>query len=398
MRRVLLLILSVIIIVSGGFLVFAQLKGTKDNSETTDSIQQEEKIPVVLEPLKTRTFERRIEVQGNVEARNFANVSPRVGGTIENIYVDEGDYVTSGITRLFQIDSVKLQQAVKIRRQEVAVAQYALREKKANLEQVIADLEKAETDLERYNKLYEQNTVSIDDLEKKQTHYKSMLAMKKHAVSLVELQREQLEQAEIALQMAEKDLRDATIYAPFAGVVTQKLKEAGEMGAVGVAVLRIEDMSLIEISAYLPAQHYADIIMGTTGARVHVNGIDIGTRTITYKSPTIHPKLRTFEIKCRLRNPPEGVVPGALAEFDVVLEQRTSLGIPQSAVQQRKGSDVIFTIHNNTARMLTVQTGLETDGYIEVSGDELHEGMDIVVMGQFLLDDGSPVVVRKEDV
>jgi len=119
---------------------------------------------------------------------------------------------------------------------------------------------------------------------------------------------------------------------------------------------------------------------------------------VSYKSPTISPKLRTFEVKSILKKPPQGVVPGAIAQIEVVLESRKGLGVPAVAIQKRNDQSVIFVIKNDTAHMVSVKTGLENDGWIEIIDSELTEKTPVVSMGQYLVEDGTPVSVQKEQI
>jgi len=144
------------------------------------------RIPVVLTPVSLRQFEERLVVQGNVQAKTFATVAARIAGTIEQMYVDEGDYVQGRTTKLFEIDAMKLQKTVEIRRQELAVARYAILEKEANLERVKVDLHKAEIDFDRYQRLYADSAVSSDVVEQYESRYKQAQALHKHASTLVD--------------------------------------------------------------------------------------------------------------------------------------------------------------------------------------------------------------------
>ena len=220
--------------------------------------------------------------------------------------------------------------------------------------------------------------------------------MQKHGNTLVDLAGEQVKQAEAALAIAEKDLRDAVVYAPIDGKVSQRFQEPGEMSKIGNSIIRIDKTSEIEVSAYLPAQYYERIHQRETPLRLMVSGNDVGTHVITYKSPTINPSMRTFEIKCVLHNPPEGVVPGAIAEIEVLLQQHRGLGVPSAAIQQRNGSAVIFVSEANVAKMVAVKAGIETDGWVEILDNSLKEKAPVVTMGQTLIDDGTPVKTRSE--
>ena len=363
----------------------------RDGNESVQST-----VPVVLTPVARRRFEARVVIQGSIEAKSVATVSTRLPGTVEKILVDEGDAVTAGETRLFESDSVKVREALEISRQDLAVARCGLREKQANLERVQADFDKAELDLHRFERLHKDEAVSIDALEQQQSRYKQTRAVLKHANTLVDLGEEQVRQAEAAVVIAEKNLDDAVVYAPITGVVNMRFCEPGEMRGGGDPVVRIEDLSIVEASAFLPDHYYPQVRVGQTHARIAAYGIDAGEHVVTYKSPTIQPKLRTFEVKCTFSDPPEGVVPGAMAEIAVLLEQCEGLGVPKQAVLQRAGRPVVFVVENDRATMVAIETGLESDGWVQLTGAGVSEGVRVVTMGQYLLDDGDPVSVQEE--
>ncbi len=353
-------------------------------------------VPVVLTRAEQRDFEERLDVQGNLEGKNFALVPALIDGRIEAIYVDEGDYVEKGKTKLFQVDKVKVEKAVEISRQDLAMARSGLRESKANLDRVQADFEKAKLDYERFERLLEQDAVTQDAFEKQESRFKQTQAMLDYAKTAVDLAGERERQAQAALEIAKKNLSDSLIYAPLTGRVTLRLKEPGEMAGAGKPVLRIEDPSVLEASAFLPAQHYPRVHVDKTPLRIEVYGVQLDEQVITYKSPAIHPQLRTFEIKSVITDPKEGVVSGAMAQMTAILDRRTALGVPSKCVQFRDGRKVVFVLQNSKAHMVEVSTGLENDGWTEVDGEGLEPGTKVVSMGQFLLDEGTPVDVQRE--
>lgn len=368
---------------------------SKGDAGGNDALGQS-RVRVVLTPISKRTFERRAVVQGNLEAKNFADVSARVEGAIEAIFVNEHNDVVAGKTKLFQVDSLNLRRAVDVRRQDLAVAECSLREAQAGLEQVDAQLEKADLDLRRYERLHESNTVSSDAFEGVQSQHKQIEAARKHSVSLVDLQKELVRQAGTSLSIAEKNLSDSLAYAPIDGTVSKKYYEVGEMPEKGKPVIRIEDTSVIEVSAFLPAQFYADVHPGETMVSIQVGEKDVGDHAVSYVSPTVDPQLRTFEVKCTLTDPPEGVVPGAMADVSVVLERTEGLGVPSQAVQHRGDDDVVFIVESEAAHSVKVETGLQTDGYILLKDCSLSEGASVVTQGQNFLNDGSLVKALAE--
>jgi RND family efflux transporter MFP subunit len=352
-------------------------------------------VAVVLTPVERRRFEERLVVQGSVEARNSALVTPRQKAPIEAIFVREGAPVVAGKTELFQTDSLKLRKTFEIRRAELAVAKCALREKEASLERVQVQLEKAVLDERRHKRLFERQIESTDTYETYACQLREAQALVKHGKSLVDLAAAQEQQAVHAVASAEKDLKDTLVLAPISGRVSERFQEPGEMGEVGKPVLRIDDLSLVEVSAFLPAALYPRIAEGKTRFHVRTGALDLGERTVSYRSPTIDAKLRTFEVKCVVKDPPDGAAPGAMAVARVVLRRHEALGVPLPAVQARRGGKVVFVVKDGKARMVEVTTGLETDGWVAIQGDGLAEGTPVVTMGQFLLNDGTPVDVQK---
>lgn len=385
----LIVALAAVILALRGYVAFG---GSEDPQakETADV----RRVPVALTPAVERDFENRVLVQGNVEAKNFATVSALVGGMVKAVFVDEGDAVVAGETKLFLVDDVALRKAVDIARQDLAAARCGVREAEANFERSAADLHKAEIDAQRFERLQKDGAVSLDLLESQQSRYKQTAAGHKYAESIVDQSRERERQAEAALGIAEKNLKDSLIYAPISGYVTMRFREPGEMAGQGDPMIRIDDPSVIEVSAHLPSEVYARVVLDQTTVRVNVHGVSAGEPVVYYKTPVINPQLRTFEIKCMLQNPPEGVVPGAMADLQVLLARRKGVGVPAAALQLRAGKDTLFTVKDNTAQIVEVQKGIETDGWVELVNGSLPAGTPVVTMGQYFLNEGSPVTVQ----
>lgn len=364
--------------------------------DTEPSEVKEKRISVVLTSAKEMTFESRVVISGNVEAKNYALVSARMPGTLDAVYVDEGDCVEANKTKLFQTDSLKLAKEVTMAEQGLTVAEHSVREKEASLEQVLADKNQAKADLERYRELIRHNAVPKQLFEQQESRFKQAVAMVKHSEALIALEKTKLEQNRVSLTIAQKDLADALVIAPISGRVSHRYMEPGEMAAAGTPVIKIEELSVLEISVFLPVEYYARVEPGKTQMRIKVNGIDLGVRPVSYKSPTVNSKLRTFEVKGLVESASSGVAPGCLAEVVLVIDERRGVGVPAAAIGQRSGRSVVFLVEAEQARMVQVETGRGMDGWVEiVAGDVLAE-TPILTMGQHLVEDGTPVMVVKE--
>lgn len=376
-----------------GYLIPSLSAAQEDSSE-----KDEDRVSVVVTPCRMMTFEDRIETFGNVESKNYALVSARIPGVIDDIYVEEGDYVIAGKTKLFQTDKIKVNQAVEIARQAVAVAEFTHRARLATVARVEADFEKARIDYERFKRLYEEDkAVTKNALESQESRFKQIEASLEEVRASADLAERQMEQAKSNLIIASKDLEDSLVKAPITGYVSSRSREPGEIAGAGTPVLRIDDLSILEISAFLPDQYYSRILKDETEMRVSANEMDLGELTITYRSPTIDNELRNFEIKALLNKPPESVAPGAMAKINVVLDRHDAMGVPRDALLRRTSGRVIFLAQRGRARMVQVETGLEMDGWVEILSGDLREGDSVITMGQDQLNEGSLISILRED-
>jgi RND family efflux transporter MFP subunit len=391
-ERIIIIAMAIVIVALGGYL--AGYRKSDKNIPAQQPQIEEPKIAVAATPVTTRTFERTAVVQGNLESKNFALVSPRVGGTIEKFFVDEGNSVIANESKLFATDSVSLEQVVEIRKKLLDIANSTEKQAQANLEKTAADFNKAEIDYNRFKRLYEKKAVTADAFEKQESLYKQLIAAITSAKANIDLAQANIEKAKADLAIAEKDLADTIVYAPIAGKISQRFKEPGEMGRPGEPAVRIDDNTLIEVSAFLPAQYYPEITEGKTKMKVSVSGRDLGEHDIYYKSPTINPKLRTFEVKCLLDNKAQIIAPGAMAEISVVLETRKGLSVPTESILNRDNQFIVFVVSGDKAHKVGVQKGIENNGWTEVISSELNEQSMVVTMGQNMLDEGKAVSVQ----
>ena len=374
------------------------ISGSTSYASDDKDESKENRASVVVTRAKQMTFEDRVETSGNIETRNYSIVSSRSAGIIDNIFVREGDQVVAGKTKLFQIDKVKSQQAVDISKQSVSVAEFTYRARLATVKRVEADYNKAKLDYERYQRLYNDNmAVTKNALESQQSRYIQTKATFDEAKAMADLSEKQLEQAQAKHIIAQKDYENSMGISPISGYISKRLKEPGEMVGSGTPIVQVDDLSLLEVSAYLPAAYYQKVNASETTIKVTVGSIDLGELPVDYKSPVIDSRLRNFEIKTLIKNPPEGVTSGDIARIKVILSSHAGIGIPRAAVLKKLDGTNIFTAVNGKAKIIPVETGLENDGLIEITGKDIKQGMSIVTMGQDRLSDGTPVTILREE-
>ena len=364
--------------------------GQQDAAETDASSHA---LAVRTQPAAARSFERRLAVQGTLEAKYTAQVAARADGNLDAIWVDKGDPVVAGQTALFQIDPSTRDNALTIARQDFAVAEASLAVARASAGKVRAEARKAALDFARFERLHKDGRVSLGEFESAEVAQAQALAGVAVADAQVDLAERQVKQAEAALAIAQKNLDDTKVFAPLSGVVSSRTAEPGEHMSVGRALLRIDDLSHVEAAAFLPAQYHADVVPGQTAFRLRIDGREAGTHSVSYRSPTINPTLRTFEIKGRVDSAGSLAVPGSMADLTLVFESREALGVPAAAILVRGGHPLVFVARDGRALARPVETGLQNDGWTEILSG-LVPGDDVVVEGQTQLHDGMAVLVR----
>jgi RND family efflux transporter MFP subunit len=389
--------LKVFIVTIGFCLVFGSLMTGKSSAKEA-SEKDETVMSVVVTAAKEMIFEERVETSGNLETREFSLVSARVPGIIDDIFVREGDQVIAGKTRLFQIDRVKSKKAIDIAKESVSVSEFRYRARLATVKRIEADLNKAEIDYERFKRLYHNDlAVTKNALESQESRYIQTKAALDEAKAMADLSEKELEQERGRLIMAQKDYENSMGISPISGYVSKRFKEPGEMVGAGTPIVEIDNLSVLEVSAYLPAAYYQKVATGETTMKVTVGTIRVGELPVVYKSPVIDNRLRNFEIKALIKDPQEGVTSGDIAMINVILGAHEGTGVPREAVLRRLNGTNLFVAEKGTAKMVLVETGLENDGWIEVMSEDIQEGISVITMGQDRLSDGTAISILKEE-
>jgi len=382
----------------GVCLVFGNPMTGESPAKEASSTNDEKGMSVVVTAAKQMIFEERVETSGNLETREFSLVSARVPGIIDDIFVREGDQVIAGKTKLFQIDRVKSKQAIDISKEAVSVSEFRYRAKQATVKRIEADYNKSKTDYERFKRLYNNDmAVTKNALESQESRYIQSKAALDEAKAMADLSEKELEQERGRLIMAQKDYENSMGISPISGYVSKRFKEPGEMVGAGTPIVKIDNLSVLEVSAYLPAAYYQKVVTGETTVKVTVGTIQVGELPVVYKSPVIDSRLRNFEIKALIKDPREGITSGDIALINVILGAHEGTGVPREAVLRRLSGTNLFVAEKGTAKMVLVETGLEYDGWIEILSKDIQEGMSVITMGQDRLSDGTAISILKEE-
>lgn len=202
---------------------------------------------------------------------------------------------------------------------------------------------------------------------------------------------------EIAIQSLQDTLADATITAPVSGVVTAVYAEVGEPGNGLLFV--IEDTDALKITTNIREYDVGNIEVGMPVViRSDATGDKEISGTVTYIAPaanktengntlTANDSTVEFEAEVQVNDADSGLRIGMNTRLTVLLEERSDVyGVPyDSVVEKADGSEVVYAVEPSSEKEgsyvvteVPVTTGLETDFYIEVSGDGITDGLSIV--------------------
>jgi len=375
-----------------GLLVFS-MPGCRKKSAG----KEKERITRVgLGKLKYRTFRHEIPVQGTVKPVNFATLSSKTAGSLDVLKVDEGDTVKKD-TLLFQVDKSNLENQVTVAQRQLEVCENEVKTAEIVKQQSDIQLKKAEQDFNRAVTLKKIRAISLESFEAVEVRIADARCEVNRVAALLKIAVAKLAQQRNNLKIAEKNLDDSMVKAPFSGTITAKHVELNEYVKQGTEIVKIEDPSQLEVECFISSIYYSMIEPGKTPAELSMENIRTEKAVVTYRSPSVDPMSRTFKVKIRLpRN--SKLVSGMLCEVKLVLAERKGWGIPAEAIMNRdNGVEAVFICDTKEkrAKLQPVKRGITETAYVELTGGEKWKDATFIVTGQTFINDGDRVVSNK---
>jgi RND family efflux transporter MFP subunit len=180
---------------------------------------------------------------------------------------------------------------------------------------------------------------------------------------------QELDDARARLAMAEADVRGAqsqlgyvNLTAPFAGIVTERLVDPGDLVVPGQPALTLVSTAGIEIHADLPGERAGHVEAGDPVTVVAPGDVRIPAR-VTRVVPALEGGSRRFRVEVALEAPPGavGLVPGAFARLEIDGSGEETRWMPTDAVVRRGQLMGVFVVEADTLRLRWVRLG-ETRG------------------------------------
>lgn len=271
---------------------------------------------VVVEEPRSERISRSERLTGTVVARRRAQLSARTSGLVEVMHVEAGDRVEKGAI-LMELDSV----LAELRRSQAEEALAAAR----------VQLEETKRLRDEGNELIRTGGIPATEFRARQASLLVQGAVAKR------LQAEAREQAEV---VERHDLP-----APFSGVISEKMAEAGEWVETGDPVLELVAVDDLLLDVEAPQEMFA-ALRPESEVTVELDALPGKTFDATVEKlvPIKDPTARTFRARLRVHDTEGRMTPGMSAQALFRIEgDQESLLVPRDAViRSPDGSTLVW--------------------------------------------------------
>ncbi len=305
-----------------------------------------------------RDITQGLPVSGTVKAVNYAVIKARVAGELKEVMAREGDAVKAGDV-LARIDPTEYQ-----RRWQQAAETASAAKSQMEIAQRAWDSNKA---------LVDQGFISKAAMDNSIASYQGAVASHKAAIA--------------GADVARKALDDATLRAPFAGIVSGRAAQVGERVAIDAKIMELVDLSLLEVEVPLSPSESMDVRVGQTASlQVEDRQATVGAK-VKRISPSAQTGSRSVLIYLAL-DKAEGLRHGLFAKGILGMGKSQMLAVPLSAVRTDRAQPYVQVVEQ-VGDQLQVAHKTVTLG---VRGMDLSQADSETMVGLTGLTEGSTVL------
>lgn len=282
-----------------------------------------------------------LSVSGKIEAAKSANISTRMMGYVDKIYVGVGDKVSDG----------QLLMSVNNANMSAQLAQV-----NAGITEAEAAFTNAEKDYNRFSTLFQENSASQKELDDITANYNMAKA--------------RLESAKQMRNGVNAQMGYANIRAPFNGVVTNKFISAGDMANPGMALMEVESPGKYQVLAMVPESEILDV-KSDIEVTVQIKALNENVKgKVTEVSTSSKNTGGQYLVKVILDKTDAQILSGmyATVQFPVARKTTTSaVMIPIGAIVKNGQLSGIYTVsQSNTALLRWLRLGRTFGDEVEV--------------------------------
>jgi RND family efflux transporter MFP subunit len=360
---------------------------------------------VKLANSEARQLVQTVTAPGTLAADEQATLSFKVAGRVSEIKIDLGSQARKGqvIATLETIEfKVRLQQA------EAALQQARARlglppqgsddrvdaENTSLARQARAVLEEAKSNRDRTTQLVSQGIQSKAELDRVESAYKVADSRYQDAIEEVRNRQAVLLQRRSELAIAQQQLVESTLYAPFDGAVRERRASLGEYLNAGAPVATFVRLHPLRLRVETPEREAQGIKAGQS-VRVLVEGDNQQSYSgrVARLSPAFQELSRTLIIEAEVDNQQGRLRPGSFAKAEIQTSMTSNVVmVPASAIVTFAGIQKVFSVKDNKAVEKTVVVGKRDGDWVVVEG--LDAGAPVVLSPGNLVS-GQPVVMSQ---
>tara|TARA_R110002074_G_scaffold149035_5_gene301275 strand:+ start:44531 stop:45697 length:1167 start_codon:yes stop_codon:yes gene_type:complete len=339
-------------------LIEAQLKSL---DSAIAILGNDEKLPLVNTlTAKKEVFNHYLELQGDVSTKQNVLIYPEMAGTLQKVYVNEGDSVSKG-QLLATIDDGGMS---------------------SQLSQLKSQATLAKTTFERQERLWKQNIGSEIQYLQAKTNYES---------------------SENMVSQAQSQLGKSSIRAPFSGIIDNVIKDQGTVVAPGQGseVFRLVNLSDMFIEVEVPETYLGSVVKGKEALVYFPVLGDSITSKVRETGNFINPSNRSFEVEIPVPNKKGKIKPNLSAKVNLNdYTNEDAILIPTSIISENaEGEQYVFVAEEPNAdkealvKKTIITTGKTQGAKIEVLSG-LEDGNHIIKEGARSVKDGQKVKIK----
>ena len=324
---------------------------------------------------------------GYVYARKKANVSPKIGGRLAKLNVDEGSKVKQNEI-IAELESSDVQAQLQQLHADIASA-------RAKVDRARADLADATTRFNREKELLAKDAgtqAAFDDAKARQEAARTTLVSAEADVGAVEARQKTLAVA----------LENTKVRAPFSGTILRKLAEVGEVIAPFTlnGIVTLASLDDLEVQADVAEAQFHKVKVGTPAEIILDAFPDKRFRgKVSELRQIVDRSKAAVTVKVKFTDDSTGVLPDMAAKVsfltkaldDEALKAAPKLIAPADAVVNDGGRKVVFTIDDGHAKAVPVVVkGPFGEGNVELAdgpatgtrvirkpGDKIRDGVSV---------------------
>jgi membrane fusion protein, multidrug efflux system len=334
---------------------------------------------IAVDQVTEQDVKRSVEVVGTLAGADEVTVSAEAAGRVIRIVADLGDHVRAG-DAIVELDREKLQDGLDQQRAALSrsLAKYGTADASAALppiedtpdvKKAAAALSESEKAWKRAKELTARSLLAQAELETAEAKYVADRAAYDASLQNGKDLAADIDASRAAVRLAERQLTDASIRAPFDGYVQKRLVSLGQLVQVQTPIATIVQNDPLKLVTEVPERMAPWV---KVGARVVVRVDAYPNRaiagTVSRISPGITQQTRSFAIEARVPNADGLLKPGTFARASIDSDRTDRiLTVPAGAVQNRYGVNRIFALDHDHLVAHEVKLGDRLGDRVEVT-------------------------------